>query len=85
MRREFARHPIAYSVLVAGLIVLIVLFLAAWPSLFWQRVVILLLGLFYLSWGVMTHVKSEFVSRRVILEYLGVSLLATALLFLVTV
>ena len=84
MLEEFNRHRPAYLVLLGGLILLTLAFVGAWPSRVWQRVVVLMLMFFYFSWGVITHVKAKHVTRKVLLEYLGMSVLVGTCLFLIT-
>jgi len=85
MQREFLNHKLAYLVLFIGLAVLTALFLGVWPNRVLQRLVILSLSLFYITWGVLTHLHADTISRRVIYEYVGVGTLAGMLLFLVTI
>lgn len=84
MIRELGKHKLAYLILILGLIAGVVLFLGAWPDRFLQRAIALSLAGFYFIWGVLTHFKARRITRQVIFEYLGVSILAGLLLFLVT-
>ncbi len=81
---EFNQHRVAYVVLVLGLIMLTLVFVGVWPSHVWQRVVVLMMSFFYFSWGVITHVKTRSITRQVVLEYLGISLLTGLSLLLIT-
>ncbi len=85
MLQELKKHKIAYTILVVGLLTGVTLFLGTWPNVLYQRIVILSLGIFYFCWGVATHVKTSFVTRQVILEYLGVSVLGMVVLGLLTI
>lgn len=85
MKQEFIKHKLAYIILASGLIVIGILFFAAWPQRNWQRVMALVLTLFYFSWGMLTHLKSNNLTRFVLMEYLGVAIMAGFLLFLITI
>lgn len=84
MKKELSRHKIAYTILFLGLSVVTILFLASWPNRVWQRGLAISLALFYFLWGVVTHTKADHITRRVVLEYFGVSVLAALMLVLVT-
>jgi hypothetical protein len=84
MKKELAKHKIAYFILFLGLGIFVFSFLAAWPDRFMQRMVILSVSIFYFLWGVLTHFKSEHISRAIILEYAGMSALVSVLLLLIT-
>lgn len=84
MRREFFQHKLEYLILVAGLSILTLLFLAAWPNLIFQRVVVIGMSGFYFLWGVVTHLHADKITRRVIAEYLTIAVLAGVILLLVT-
>ncbi len=85
MTEEILKHKWAYLVLILFLGVCGFLFLAVWPDRSYQRYLIALMTTFYFFWGILTHFKSEAITKKIVLEYLGVSLLAGVLLFLVTV
>jgi hypothetical protein len=82
--REFAQHKIAYGSLMVGLLFLVMLYMAAWPNIFWQRVVAVGIGLFYVVWGVTTHLHADHINKHIIYEYLGIGVLGGALLLLIT-
>lgn len=84
MYAELKRHRIAYTILLLGVALIGTLIFAAWPNREVQRYLIAVIVLFYFIWGVLTHVHSETITRRVILEYGGVALLAGSLLALMT-
>lgn len=84
MKNELNKHRLAYLSLALGLAGFVVMFLGVWPSLFWQRITIIGLAVFYFIWGVLTHVKTDHITRRVVYEYLGYSVLAGVLLIFVT-
>ena len=84
MRKEFLAHKLAYSILIIGLSIGILSFMAVWPDRLLQRMVILSITVFYFAWGVTTHLKSKHITGGVILEYFLVSLLAGSLMMLVT-
>ncbi|MBD3250219.1 MAG: hypothetical protein GF381_01435 [Candidatus Pacebacteria bacterium] len=85
MKQELLKHKLAYLSLVIFLIVSIFLFMAAWPDHNYQRYLILLISAFYLLWGVVNHTKTNKLTKKIFFEYLGVSVLAGLLLFLITV
>ncbi len=82
--KEIQTHKYAYAVLVMLLVGFTILFLAVWPNRYFQRIVVIFLAISYFFWGVATHLKTDHISPRVVLEYLGVSSLAAALLLFVT-
>lgn len=84
IKRELLTHRKAYLLLLVELVIFVGLFIAAWPNRFFQRILILFMVFFYLSWGIIAHVKTNHVSKQVILEYVGVGLLGGALLLMVT-
>ena len=71
-------------VLIVGLILGVVLFLGSWPDRQLQRLVSIGIAVFYIIWGVLTHLREAHLTNRVVLEYLGVGLLAGLLLVLIT-
>lgn len=84
MPYEIARHKIAYLILMAGLVVAVLSFLAAWPNSLIQRMIVLGMVLFYFVWGIVTHLQTHSLNRRIIEEYGAVALLAGALLLIIT-
>jgi len=84
MRQELLSHKLSYSALIIFLAIISFLFLAAWPDIHYQRYLVLLLSTFYFFWGILVHLKRKELNSKIVLEYLGVSLLAGSLLFLVT-
>lgn len=84
MRKELARHKLAYLVLIGFLGMVGFLFIAAWPDRVYQRYLILVTAFFYFCWGLVTHFKSRRLTGPVVLEYLAVAVLAGAILLLVT-
>lgn len=84
MKYELLHHKVAYFLLIGGLLLLTLIFLAVWPDRMLQRVVIVLITAFYFSWGAITHLHTTSLSKRVIYEYASMSLLAGTLLMLIT-
>lgn len=84
MFKELLKHKLAYSILLLGLLMFTFYFFAVWPNRVYQRTLILGFSLFYFLWGIMVHVKSKSINKRVVMEYLAVSLLIGSLLFLIT-
>ena len=70
--------------LVIGLVVGVALFLGAWPDRKLQRIVSVGISVFYLLWGITTHIKADRITKKVMLEYFGIGFLAGLLLVLVT-
>jgi hypothetical protein len=84
MQYELLRHKLAYFSLILGLVGMTILFLAVWPNLALQRGVVVLMSVYYFSWGIITHVKTDHITRKVLYEYAGISILAGLLLLLIT-
>lgn len=81
---ELSRHKIAYATLILGMVVIVLLYLAAWPILFWQRLVAVLAAVFYTSWGITTHLHQDEINKRLFLEYLGVGIIGGLIAVLIT-
>lgn len=81
---ELKHHFGAYLILLLGLIAGTFSFIYFWPNHEVQRVVAIALAIFYFAWGVVTHVKAQKITPRVISEYFAVSLLAGGLLYFLT-
>jgi hypothetical protein len=84
MFKEILKHKWSYVVLVIGLLLLMLAFMAVWPDRLQQRLIIVALSGYYFIWGIICHVKTDRISKRVVYEYFGVSLLAGFLLLLIT-
>ena len=84
MHQEFSKHPKAYVILIMGLIILGLAFFAVWPARQWQRAIAVALGLFYFSWGYLTHRHDYHLTKRIVYEYGSFALLAGLLLVLIT-
>lgn len=85
MLYELKKHKYAYTILVMGLLTAVTFFLGVWPDRFKQRLVVLALGFFYFIWGISTHFKSTHLTREIVYEYLGASILGVIVLLLLTV
>jgi hypothetical protein len=85
MISELKQHKLSYSFLIIFLVISGFLFLAVWPDRRYQRYLILLMSTFYFLWGIVVHYKRDDLNMRVFFEYLGVSIFAGLLLFLVTI
>ncbi|MDA1079672.1 MAG: hypothetical protein O2840_03230 [bacterium] len=85
MKNEVRQHVRSYLALGSILLLFAALFLWAWPNHDLQRLLIGCLMLCYFVWGVVTHTKNNVLTLHLVLEYLGVSLLAGVLLVLVTI
>ncbi len=84
MKKEVRSNKWFYAVLLLFLGLSSFLFLAAWPDIVYQRYLVLLMVVFYFFWGVIKEFKSDKLTKKIILEYLGISILAGSLMFLVT-
>lgn len=84
MLRELKKHKFAYSILVMALLTGIALFMGVWPNVMYQRIVIVFISMFYFIWGITTHIKTAYLTKQVVLEYLGVSFLGMCILLLIT-
>jgi len=84
MLKELRKHRFVYIVLIVGLFLGVVLFLGSWPDRSLQRLVSIGIAVFYILWGILTHLKDDHITRKVVLEYLGVGALAGLLLVLIT-
>ncbi len=84
MLKELKKHKLVYLILIVGLILGVTLFLGSWPDRRLQRLVSIGIAVFYILWGILTHLKENRITRRVVLEYLGVGVLAGLLLVLIT-
>lgn len=85
MLYELRKHKYAYIILVMGLLTAITFFLGVWPDRKNQRIVVVSLGLFYFLWGITTHFKSTHLTKEIVYEYAGASLLGVSILMLLTV
>jgi hypothetical protein len=85
MKRELLQHKLPYLILILGLSILTLIFLGVWPNRVLQRLVIISLSLFYMTWGIVTHLHKDTITRRIVYEYISIGLLAGVLLFLVTI
>lgn len=84
MKEELLNHRWAYGILFLGLFFFTLLFLAAWPNHWSQRMVAVGIATFYASWGILFHLHVERISRHVVREYLAVSIITLVVLFIVT-
>lgn len=81
---ELYHHRFAYTLLVALLTVHIFFYFLVWPDRFMLRILSASLAVSYFSWGVMTHVKANHITKQIVKEYLYAALLAGSMLFLLT-
>jgi hypothetical protein len=84
MNREFKKHKVAYITLITGLLILTLLFLAAWPDKKLQRMIGYFVAGFYFIWGLTTHLRAEHINKKIVFEYLSISLLAAIILTLIS-
>lgn len=85
MIHELRRHAIAYFLLLIVLVSHVVLFMSLWPNTAQQRLVAVSLACTYFLWGVLTHIKTKYITSKIIQEYAFAALLAGGLLVLLTV
>ncbi len=84
MKKELLSHKLSYSALLLFLAICSFLFLAVWPDVEYQRYIVLLISAFYFLWGVVIHIKRKELSKKIVLEYFGISFLAGSVLMLIT-
>ena len=84
MRKEFLKHQLSYSILLILVLLFVFLFFAFWPNRYYQRILVLDFSTAYFLWGIITHVKTEKINQKVIMEYVSISLLIGVILFLIT-
>lgn len=84
MKTELMNHKLAYFILLLGVFTFVFYFFAIWPNRVLQRLASGVFVAFYFLWGVSTHLKTRRLTRKILLEYLAVSLLIGTILFLVT-
>ena len=84
IKTELLNHPIAYSVLVVGLLSFIASFFIVWPDRNLERMVIIAFSAFYFIWGVLTHRSKQQVIKSLISEYAFVSTLGAFILLMLT-
>lgn len=84
MISEFKRHKLAYTFLIAGLSLGVVLYLGSWPAKTLQQLAAILIGLFYAFWGITTHLKTKEITNQVMYEYLSVAAFGVLILLLLT-
>ncbi|MFZ5376110.1 MAG: hypothetical protein ACOZAN_00370 [Patescibacteria group bacterium] len=84
MKKEYLRHRLAYLLLVLVLSILAFLFFAAWPDRLLQRIIVVIISVFYFLWGIFSHIRLGTITKNIILEYLAVSGLSGLILFLIT-
>lgn len=82
MIQEIKKHKIAYAVLAVALLGCIIAFLHAWPDRMQQKIVAIIMGVFYFLWGIVVHKKNDHINAKVVFEYFAVSILAVSLLLL---
>lgn len=84
MFTELKRHPFSYLLLAMLLAIHLTLFYLAWPNLWIQRTIIVSNSISYFCWGIFTHLQHHHLQKKIVREYLAISLLAGGMLLLVT-
>jgi hypothetical protein len=79
MRKKIINNRWQYFILIFLIVVHVSLFYALWPLRQLQQVVAISLGITYFIWGLFTND----LNKRVVMEYLVVSLLASSMLYLI--
>ena len=82
MNTELRHQLLNYIILILGLVTCTFLFLIVWPDRFWLRSIALVLGVFYLGWGLRTHWEAGHVTAQIFWEYAAVGVMGVALLWL---
>ena len=84
MIAEFKSHKLGYVLLITILFLFVLAFLHFWPDREKQRYVALAMSIFYFFWGVITHKKIGRINKKVVFEYLAVSILSSSILIMLT-
>jgi len=82
MIKELRKHWIEYLVLLLIVLVHGFLFIRFWPNKTAQQITAASLGAVYFLWGIIHHVLSGTMHRKVVLEYFFVSIFATSVLMM---
>jgi hypothetical protein len=85
MPKLLKKHRLAYLILFLALVSFAFSFYHFWPNKITQRYLAIGIGIFYLFWGLITHVKSTKITSEIVFEYLAISMLAVLLLILITI
>lgn len=84
MKPEIEKHLLAYFALLVGLGIFVLAFLYFWPLMTILRILIITLGVYYVTWGAVAHLKSDRVTKKILLEYTGMALIACSILMMLT-
>ncbi len=84
IKKELSEHKLEYFILTVGLLALAAAFFMVWPNKILQQYLSILISMFYFIWGLMTSLKKDDISYKVIIEYFIISFLAGSFLLLVT-
>lgn len=82
MIKELRRHWVEYLVLLIVVFAHAFLFVRFWPNKTAQQITAASLGGVYFLWGMIHHVLSGTMHRRVVLEYFFVSIFAASVLMM---
>jgi len=83
MTKDIRKHPVDYVFLVGILGIFLASYYSAWPNHVTQQLLGVCLGVGYVLWGIVHHRATRTLSKRIVLEYFFIGLLATSLLFVV--
>lgn len=82
MNIQLRRDLVDYILLIGGLAGGTFLFLIVWPDRFWLRLIAVVMGLFYLGWGLYSHWNDGHLSAKIFWEYLAVATVGVVMLWL---
>lgn len=83
MTKDIRKHPVDYLFLLGIFGVFLVSYFTAWPNQAVQRLLGVCLGAGYFFWGIVHHRATHTLSKRIVLEYFFIGLLATSVLIVV--
>lgn len=82
MFKEIKQHWRAYAILVIGLGTFAAAFTLLSHQIRLQQLAVLAAATFYFLWGVVTHRATRHITRRVVWEYLAISILGLVAIWL---
>jgi hypothetical protein len=82
--KELTQHTLAYAVLLLILGASIFAYLNWSETALHQQIIIAAVSVSYFLWGVVTHLKTDQITKGVVMEYAAISLLGGLLLLLLT-
>ena len=82
--KELTQHTLAYTVLLLILATGVFAYLNWGETALHQQIIIAVLSVSYFLWGVVTHLKTDHITKSVVMEYAAISILGGLLLLLLT-